>query len=359
MSAEVLISNHRDIILLGASAGGVEALIAVARALPVGLEAAVFVVLHVPPTGASVLPRLLGRAGGLPASHATNGETIQRGRIYVAPPDRHLLVRDGNMMLGRGPAENGHRPAVDPLFRSAALAYGPRCIGVVLSGALDDGTAGLAVIKAHGGVTVVQDPAEALYPSMPRSALKHVTIDHVLGTARLGPLLSRLVGEPIAGGRAQVGDHDKEQGLEVGVAADDLGAADELTKLGVPSVFACPDCAGVLWEVRDHALLRYRCRVGHSYLPEGLGAAQSDALEEALWVAIRALKENAALSAQMAMRTRERGLSQLATEYTRRQTEAEDRAKLVESVLRRGRLSATSDTADISPGTQTKTNVDG
>lgn len=357
-AAEVPISHDRNIILLGASAGGVEALTTVVRAFPAGLEATVFVVLHVPPTGGSLLPRLLGRVGGMPAEHAVDGEPVRPGRIYVARPDRHLIVRDGKVHLGRGPAENGHRPAVDPLFRSAALAYGPRCIGVVLSGALDDGTAGLAAVKEHGGIAIVQDPAEALYPSMPRNALKHVTVDHILGAAQLGPLLRRLVGETIAGGRDRMDDLDKSRGLEVRVAEDDIDAAHELTKHSAPSVFACPDCSGVLWESRDGTMVRYRCRVGHSYLPEGLSSAQCDALEEALWTALRALKENAALSAQLAERTRERGLEHLASEYTRRQLEAEDRADLVEAVLRRGHLHAIADTSDVSHNTESNTEAD-
>ena len=182
----------RDIVVVGASAGGVEALVDLAASLPADLPAAVLVVLHVPSTRTSVLPHILNQNGPLRAGHASEGEPIERGRIYVAPPDRHLLVRTGHVHLTLGPPENGHRPAVDPLFRSAARAYGSRVIGVVLSGTLDDGTAGMLAIKAHGGLGVVQGPADARYPGMPGSAAAHATVDHVLTAASMGRLLARL-----------------------------------------------------------------------------------------------------------------------------------------------------------------------
>ena len=181
------------IVVVGASAGGVEALAELAASLPSELSAAVFVVLHLPPTGTSALPEILHRHGPLPAAHVKDGEPIQPGRIYVAPPDHHVLLRTGHVHLSRGPRENGHRPAIDPLFRSAAREYATRVIGLVLSGALDDGTAGLLAIKSRGGIAVVQDPADALYPGMPSNALGHVPVDHVLPAASIGKLLARLI----------------------------------------------------------------------------------------------------------------------------------------------------------------------
>ncbi|MDP9364956.1 MAG: chemotaxis protein CheB, partial [Chloroflexota bacterium] len=180
----------RNIVVVGASAGGVEALVNLVRGIPANLPVAVFVVLHVPANATSLLPQILTRAGLLPAAHATDGAPIVHGQIVVAPPDHHLLIERDGIRLSRGPRENRSRPAVDPLFRSAARAFGPRAVGVVLSGSLDDGTSGLAAIKARGGVGIVQDPAEAVFPSMPLSAIEHVAVDHRLPASQIGPLLA-------------------------------------------------------------------------------------------------------------------------------------------------------------------------
>jgi two-component system, chemotaxis family, protein-glutamate methylesterase/glutaminase len=185
-----------DIVVVGLSAGGIEALVRLVKGLPANLAAAVFVVHHFPPSGISFLPQILQRAGPLRAKHAAHSEPICGNRIYVSPPDRHLLLNRGTVLLTRGPRENGHRPAIDPLFRSAAEAYGRRVIGVLLSGTLDDGTAGLGLIKQNGGIAVVQEPADALYPGMPSSALQQAEVDHVVPAAEIGPLLERLVNEP-------------------------------------------------------------------------------------------------------------------------------------------------------------------
>jgi len=182
-------------IAIGASAGGVEALITVMRALPRNIPAAVFVVLHIPAQSPSLLPEILNRAGTLPTEHPENGAQVSYGHAYIAPPDHHLTVEQGHIRIVRGPKENRHRPAIDPLFRSLAYTYGPRTVGVVLTGSLDDGTAGLLAIKQRGGIAVVQDPDEALYPSMPLSALEHVAVDYTLPLSEIGPLLIRLAHE--------------------------------------------------------------------------------------------------------------------------------------------------------------------
>jgi two-component system, chemotaxis family, protein-glutamate methylesterase/glutaminase len=261
-----------DIVVVGASAGGVEALVGLAASLPAGLPAAVFVVLHVPSTGTSALPDILSRHGRLPASHVNDGEPIEHGRIYVAPPDHHLLVRTGHLHLARGPRENGHRPAVDPLFRSAAREYATRVVGVVLSGALDDGTAGLVAIKSRGGVTVVQDPEDALYPGMPGNALEHIDVDHVLPAAAMGALLARLALEPAS---APPGPAPTDMKVEVEVEGFSMEAM-EGEHPGEPSGFSCPDCNGVLWGIDDGGLQRFRCRVGHAWSPESLLTRQSE-----------------------------------------------------------------------------------
>jgi two-component system, chemotaxis family, protein-glutamate methylesterase/glutaminase len=319
----------RDIVVVGASAGGVEALVGLAASLPAQLPAAVLVVLHVPPTGTSALPDILRRSGPLPAGHVKNGEPIEPGRIYVAPPDQHLLVRPGHVHLARGPRENGHRPAVDPLFRSAAREYATRVVGVVLSGALDDGSAGLAAVKARGGLAVVQDPADALYAGMPGNALRQVAVDHVLPAAALGGLLARLATEPATEPPGPV-PADMQQELEMeGFSLDAM----EGEHPGAPSGFSCPDCNGVLWGIQDGGLERFRCRVGHAWSPESLLARQSESLESALWIALRSLEERAALARRLAAPARGRGHTISAARFEEQATEAQQAARVVRDLL--------------------------
>jgi two-component system, chemotaxis family, protein-glutamate methylesterase/glutaminase len=266
-------------IVIGASAGGVDALVQLMHDLPADLNACVLVVLHVPATGTSVLPSILDRAGAMEASSAQDGTELAAGRVFVAPPDAHLTISDGQMNLGHGAKENGHRPAIDPLFRSVAEARGSAAIGVILSGALDDGAVGLAVLKEAGGIAVVQDPDDALYPSMPQSALAAVTPDHVVPIAEMADLLCRLVAtDPPVRPDGDVGPTAAQEEGEAG----DFGEATGLT---------CPECGGSIWEVGEGAALRYRCRVGHAYSPTTMLAAQGGQLEAALWVAVRSLEE--------------------------------------------------------------------
>jgi two-component system chemotaxis response regulator CheB len=318
-----------DIVVVGASAGGVEALAELAASLPADLPAAVFVVLHIPATGTSALPDILSRHGPLPASHVKDGELIERGRIYVAPPDHHALLRAGQVRLTRGPRENGHRPAVDSLFRSAAREYATRVIGVVLSGALDDGTAGLLAIKSRGGLAVVQEAGDALYPAMPCHALEHVRVDHVVAVASMGKLLARLTAEPAGGPPGPVPTSMK---VEVDVEGFSLEAI-EGENPGKPSGFSCPDCNGVLWEIQTGDLHRYRCRVGHAWSPASLLTQQTEALEGALWIALRTLEERAALARRLAEPARRRGHSITATRFEDQATEAQRAARLVRNLL--------------------------
>jgi two-component system, chemotaxis family, protein-glutamate methylesterase/glutaminase len=320
--------NH-DIVVVGASAGGVEALIGVAASLPAELPAAVFVVLHVPPTGTSALPDILRRSGPLPASHVKDGEPIEHGRIYVAPPDHHLLIRPGHVHLTRGPQENGHRPAVDPLLRSAAREYATRVVGVVMSGALDDGSAGLVAVKSRGGLAVVQDPADALYSGMPVNALQHVAVDHVLPAAAIGELLARLASEPVP---EPPGPAPTDMKMEVEMEKFSLDAM-EGSHPGEPSGFSCPDCNGVLWAIQDGGLERFRCRVGHAWSPESLLTRQSESLEAALWVALRSLEERAALARRLAEPARRRGHRITATRFDEQATEAQQAARVVRNLL--------------------------
>jgi two-component system chemotaxis response regulator CheB len=332
--------SGRRIVVVGASAGGVEGLMALARSLPADLPAAVFMVLHIPAHATSVLPQLLNRQQRLTASHAVDGEVLRHGHIYVAPADHHLLVHGDRVRLGRGPNENGHRPAIDPLFRSVAHWHGPRVVGVVLSGSLDDGTAGLLAIKMAGGITVVQEPADALYPSMPQSALDNVDIDHVAPLANMGDLITKLVHEPVSIESPAATPRLQAVYQEAFLAEEGPSAVSELVNRGAPSVFACPDCHGVLWEVSEGDLVRYRCRVGHAYLPQSLSAAMAGRVEEALWLALRALRESSALSLRMAERAARRNMASLASAYETRKRDADTRAKVLEEVLKAGHLNA-------------------
>jgi two-component system chemotaxis response regulator CheB len=323
-----------DIIVVGASAGGVEALQRVVRGLPGDLPAAVMVVLHMPPGSASALPEILSRAGALPATHPRHNERIRQARIYVAPPDRHMVINDGRLRLVSGPRENGHRPAVDPLFRSAARFYGRRVVGVVLSGALDDGTAGLAAIKQKGGTAFAQDPDDALFDSMPRSAIEHVAVDEVLPADAITSALLRLVDEPAP----EWPEPAVTRTLKVESRMAELGpdAVHESGRPGVPSAFGCPGCGGVLWELTHDELIRFRCRVGHAYSPESLTRAQQNTLEEALWVALRALEEQASLAKRLGDQATERGHKQLADRFVKGHEQAHRRAEFIRQVLAEG-----------------------
>ncbi len=323
----------RDIIVIGASAGGVQALRQVVETLPPGLPASVFVVLHVTPHGQSALPRILSRLSCLPVAHAAEGEAIQPGRVYVAPPDRHLAIEDSRVHLSRNATENGHRPAIDVLFRTAARACGARVVGVVLTGNLDDGTQGLAAIKRCGGVAVVQDPRDADYSGMPGSAIANVAVDHVLPLAEIGPLLDRLAREPRPAAPADCGSRIEEEPDAMGISRteSDTGSAD-----GEPSGLTCPDCGGSLFEKPGEQPMHFRCRTGHAYSPESLVAKQSETVEAALWAALRALEENAVLARRMEKRTREKGHATTGRRYQQRASEAEKHARVLRGILQEG-----------------------
>ena len=319
----------RRVILLGASAGGVSALSEVVKGLPADLPAAVFVVLHVAPYGKSAMPAILSRAGRLPAVHPQDEAPIEEGHIYVAPPDYHLLLEDGHVRLSRGASENSQRPAVDVLFRTGARSYGRRAVAVVLTGNLDDGTAGLAVIKRHGGIAVVQDPAGADYPSMPTSAIENVDVDHVIPLAGIAALLVKLVNQPIEDPEPPAGgpeDTDMKEELELGKDPEEQG---------IPSDLTCPACGGSLRESRIEDVVHFRCRTGHAYSPATLLAKQTDVIEEALWAALRALEENAALARRMERRMRQTNQAGLAGEarYSQRAQEAEGHAEVLRKLL--------------------------
>jgi two-component system, chemotaxis family, protein-glutamate methylesterase/glutaminase len=292
---------RRDLVVIGASAGGIEALRLVLGELPRDFNAAICVVMHVAADSPGVLGDILGRLGPLEAVMVRGRERLAPGVIYVPCPDHHLLIEPGRAITTRGPRENRFRPAVDPLFRSAAQAYGPRVIGVILSGGLGDGTAGLWAIKSMGGVAVVQDPGDAMAESMPLNALRHVKVDHCLPAAQIGSALLRLTREDIieAGGYV-VPDRMK---IEVNIAAEQDPLEAGVESLGEPSTFACPECHGVLRQLEEAGRVRFRCHTGHAYTSESLIAELDQAIENSLSNSIRALQEKALLARDLAEKT--------------------------------------------------------
>lgn len=328
-----------EIIVIGASAGGVEPLITLVRGLPAHLPAALFVVLHVPAERRSQLPAIFNRAGTLLALHPMGSAPIRHGCIYVAPPDHHLLIRPGVVMTHRGPRENGHRPAVDPLFRTAAHAYGPQVVGVVLSGTQDDGTLGLLAIKRHGGVAVVQDPDDTLYPQMPQSALRRVDVDYRLPVAELAPVLDRLASSPAATvGFVPVLAQDPAavpRDAATPEAREDTERMQTQGDHAVPSVYSCPDCGGVLWEVKGEGAPSYRCRVGHAFTEDGVVDEQDAALERTLWVALKILEERVSLLRRVARRAERMGHERVVERKQADAAEAERQAARLRSLLER------------------------
>jgi two-component system chemotaxis response regulator CheB len=288
---------NRDLVVVGASAGGVETLRELMHHLPADLPATVLVVLHMPTTAFSALPSILSRVGRMTVCNAEDGAPLNRGDVLVAPPDRHLVVRGDQVRLGRGPKENGHRPAIDPLFRSAARWRGSRVVGVVLSGTLDDGAAGLWTIAERGGAAVVQDPAHALYDGMPRAALRAVPTAHVASGEELAKLLVELCSEELDAVVPPVA-HDLE--VESEIPEMDEAAFVDTDRPGRPAAMTCPDCNGAMFELEEGSLVRFRCRVGHAWSAESLLVEQVESAETALWAAIRALEEKAALHRRMA-----------------------------------------------------------
>ncbi len=329
--------NGHDIIVIGTSAGGLKAVSAVLGELPADLPAAVFVVQHLTPDQESRLPELLNDVSDLPVSSPPDGESVVPGRVYVAAPDHHLLLHDGRVRVLRGPQENRFRPSIDALFRSAARAYGSRVIGTVLTGFLDDGTVGLQTIKKRGGVTVVQDPDEAEYPSMPKSALRHVNVDHVVPIAEAGALLTRLVAEP----RADQSDFPMTAEIEIesDIAEQVMNTQEFLEhveRIGQRTTYTCPDCNGAIWQIGEEEPLKLRCHVGHSFTGEVFAKEQRSNVETALWSAVRIMEEKVTFSRQLAERKREQDLLDEASAQEREADELDAALGEVRDLIVRG-----------------------
>ncbi|HUD95319.1 chemotaxis protein CheB [Sphingobium sp.] len=328
----------KDIVVIGASAGGVEALQRLCAGLPADFPAAIFIAQHLSPSARSLLPQLIGRAGPLPAISPMDGDIIEAGRIYIAAPDLHMLLRPGNILMRRGPQENRTRPAVNALFRSAAIAYGGRVIGVVLTGLLDDGTEGLIAIKAAGGLSMVQDPADAQWPSMPQNALKRDHVDHCVALDGLAALLGTLVREE-AGASVPL---PKDYLVEDRMAARDFAIMEpNVVTPGQPSHISCPDCGGVLNEIELEGELRFRCQVGHAFTPLGLAAAQNEELERALSIAARTHRDRIRLFVQMRESAHARGLPHAEGRWAEASRESEQMIQVLERAMSSLRKSQT------------------
>jgi two-component system chemotaxis response regulator CheB len=294
----------RDIIVIGASAGGVTALKKLTAKLPPNLDASVFVVLHTGVHSPGLMDQILTRAGDLPASYATDGELIERGKIYIAPKDHHLLLDDGKIQVVRGPKENGHRPAIDTLFRSAAVHYSRRVVGVILTGHLNDGTSGLIAVKQAGGMAIVQDPEEAEVPDMPESALRHVDVDRCLSLDDIPTYLGEITTTPILEGEAPLSIPETLK-IESQIPTMSTIGQNVTDQLGKRSTLTCPECNGTLWEMNDDKMLRFRCHTGHGFSAEALALAEDEAVEKALWLALKTLEESGSLALRMAAKAEE------------------------------------------------------
>jgi len=307
------VTSVRDTIVIGGSAGGIDAVSRVIAQLPPDLPATVLVALHIAPNQDSVLPEIFARHGKLPALAPSPGraEPLKKGRLYVVRPDYHLAVVDGEARAVRGPRVNGRRPAIDVLFRSSARVRGHSVIGVVLTGMLDDGVGGLREIRSSGGVALVQDPREAAYPDLPSNAISGAGADHIVELDEMGPLLLRLLGVPVPDGPPKTG---RDAGSERRSMPDprrgpsqDWSSPSESPEAGSPSVYGCPECGGVLWNAGPSDLPRLVCRVGHAYDPESLLSQQITASDQAMWKALRALEEQASLARKLELRARSIG----------------------------------------------------
>lgn len=318
-----------DLVVIGGSAGGVEALKQVCADLPEDFPAAICVTLHISPSSRSFLPELISRASKLPARHPVDGEDLKPGTIYIAPPDLHMLVRSGHIILRRGPHENRSRPAINPLFRSAAVAYRSRVIGVVLSGTLDDGSAGLIAVKLCGGLCVVQDPDDAMWPEMPRNALKKDHVDHVVPINSLAKLLTRLVREQ----PAPMPPIPPNLILEAKIAALETFMPAEHGTLGRPTRLSCPQCGGVLNEVTDEGSTRFRCQVGHAFTEDALMAAQNDELERALESAMRIHRDRVSLFRRMQHHSEQQAMPHAAARWRAGADESDHAATLISQAL--------------------------
>lgn len=334
---------NRNILAIGTSAGGVEALLFLAKLLPATFPAAILVTIHLPSQSRSSLDEILSRAGPLPAVFARHGEALRPGRIFLAPPGRHLLLDGETLALGIGPRENNARPAIDPMLRSVAVCCGYRSIGVVLTGTLGDGASGLLAINQCGGASVVQDPLDAAFPEMPLTALNRAGPQHVVRLAEMSKLLQRLVDQPAG----EPSPAPASMKYELEVARSGNFNMDEMDRIGRRSVLACPDCHGVMWELDETDLVRYRCHVGHAHTEDTMSLALEDNLRRALGSALRALDERVALADKLQRQASQRGHPELSGQWTARKAGYEAEADIIRNAIKRADEIAVKDGAGV------------
>ena len=319
------------IIIMGASAGGLDAIKTIIKNLPAGFSTPLFIVWHMSPDIYGILPQVLNRLNNIYAAHAYDNETIQPNRIYIAKPDHHLIIEDGRMRVTRGPKENRFRPAIDPLFRSAAYAHGSRVIAVILSGALDDGTAGMFTVKRYGGIAIVQDPDDAAVPSMPKNAMKEVQVDYCVPASEIAALLAELSHQKP--NENVEGMKDEQIKKEIEIAAGDNALKKGIFNHGELTPYTCPECHGVLSQLKEGSLVRYRCHTGHAYSADALMASISEDIEDNLYKAIRSMDESIMLLNHVGDHLAEANQPKLAAVYFQKAKEVEDRSQLVRKAV--------------------------
>ncbi|GAB3883202.1 chemotaxis protein CheB [Spirosoma agri] len=317
----------RNIIVIGASAGGVYALKELVATLPPDFHASLFIVLHVSSHSPSFLPEILTVSGALPVVHPQDGEVIQTGKIYVAPPDHHMLVEHDQVIVKKGPKENRFRPSIDALFRSAAYSYGPRVIGIVLTGMLNDGTSGMWSVKRLGGIGIIQEPREAIYPSMPDSVLEYVDVDYIVPISKMAFLLEDLIKESVSEKPDLPAKEDELMVTEINIAAQENAFELGIQDMGEPTRLTCPECNGALVSIKEGKIIRYRCHTGHAFTANALLAETTKSVEDSFWKAIRSLEETVMLLEQSGKQLAEGGNTVAAQQFMEKAREARERAK--------------------------------
>lgn len=336
-------SVSRDIVVIGASAGGLPALMEIVAALPGDFPAAIFVVQHIPAYSVSHLPQILDRLGPLQAVLAKDGDAIRPGHIYVASPDQHILIEEGKIAVKRGPKENRFRPSIDALFRSAAYTYGSRVIGIVLSGVLDDGTSGLWSVKRMGGLALIQDPADAQFPQMPINVQEYVQVDYAVPASQMAALLSRLTTEAAP---PQPKLTKKELELlktEIIIASRDNAFEMGIIGMGELTPFTCPDCHGALTQLKEGKIIRFRCHTGHAFTVSSLLLGVTRSVEDILWQAMRGLEETTMLLNQLGQHFEKEAQRDIAQVFYKKASYIKTQAQVVhDSVLSQELLSGDS-----------------